>query len=88
MKNVKKITRMELLRRGRGYSLESLSRKLGVSPGLVAQIEGRHRKAYPKIRESLSIALGVEECELFDRESFAKIARGRFHAGRSKNVGH
>ena len=74
---MKKPTYLELLRRGKGLSIANLARETGMSGGLIAQVEGRHRKAYPKLRKALVKFLGVEEETIFDAEGFAKTLRRR-----------
>ena len=71
---MKKLTRMEVLRRSKRLTNQLLAERLGVSPGLVALVEGRHMRCYPKSRKAISETLGVDQAELFGAESFARLA--------------
>jgi len=72
---VKQVTKMELLRRRLGFTHSNLSRELGVSSGLIAQVEGRHMRCYPKLRRAISEALDISEHELFDSDNFAQLIK-------------
>lgn len=74
---MKKPSRLELVRRGKALTLKQLAEKVGVGEGLVAQVEGKHRRAYPKLRTELAKVLGVDEQRLFDEEGFVKTLRRR-----------
>lgn len=77
MKKTKPLTRIELLRRGKEISQEALADAIGVAPCMIAHIEGRDRRTYPKLKRALASALRVTEEEIFDSENFAKIVRRR-----------
>lgn len=74
---MKQPTYLELLRRGRGLTLDVLAEKIAIHPTMIGQVEGLHRRCYPKLRKALANALGVEEEKLFDKEGFAKVLKRR-----------
>ncbi|MCL6576856.1 helix-turn-helix transcriptional regulator [Kyrpidia sp.] len=63
------LTRLEILRRARGWTQTDVSRMIGVSGGLISHIERRARSSYPKLRRALSELYGVPEETLFEPET-------------------
>ncbi|ADG06633.1 helix-turn-helix transcriptional regulator [Kyrpidia tusciae] len=67
------LTRLEILRRARGWTQTDVSRMIGVSGGLISHIERRVRSSYPKLRRALSELYGVPEESLFDDLGMARL---------------
>ncbi|MBT9281304.1 MAG: helix-turn-helix domain-containing protein [Hydrogenibacillus schlegelii] len=64
------MTRLALVRRSRGIAQIELARRLGISATVIAQVERGDRRAYPKLRRSLSEAFGVPVEALFDADGW------------------
>lgn len=62
---VKPITKLEKVRREKGFSAKDLAERMGISPVIVSQIETGARKAYPKFRRLASEILDTPEEKLF-----------------------
>lgn len=62
---VSPITRIELARRRQGKSQFKLATEIEMHPSVITQVERGYRKPWPKLRQRLSEALGVEESTLF-----------------------
>ncbi|ATY83909.1 XRE family transcriptional regulator [Kyrpidia spormannii] len=66
------LTKLEVLRRARGWTQTDVSQMIGVSGGLISHIERRVRSSYPKLRKALAELYGVSESTLFDDLGMAK----------------
>lgn len=53
------------VRRQRGLTQQGLADIIGVSRGLIAQVENGDRRAYPSLRSRIAGALEVEETKIF-----------------------
>ena len=74
---IKKATYLEFVRRTKELTQQDLAKRVNVHPSAIAQIEGRHRRSWSRIRRALTDVLGVKEEKLFDKEGFAKTLRRR-----------
>ena len=83
---MKTLTVLELLRRTQSLSCEHLAKKLGVTTSSITQIEGRHRRSWPRIRGFIARELCVSESELFDLEGFARTFSSTEIAKKNKEL--
>lgn len=51
-------------RKEKGLTQKELAQRLGVSPGLVGQIEAGHRRFYPRLKQLCALILKVDEKNL------------------------
>lgn len=64
------MTRVEFLRRERGWKQKDLAQLYGGHSCDVSQIEQGIRKPWPRVRKDIADSLGVSEEDLFDRNGW------------------
>lgn len=57
--------KLSKLREKKGWTQERLVRKIGVSRGLIAQVEVGDRRPYPSLKKRIAEVLGVPEEKIF-----------------------
>lgn len=66
------MTKLEALRRQRGWTQREVAEALHVSSSIISQIEKGFRKAYPKIMRQLAEVFEVEVSDLFEDDGTPK----------------
>jgi transcriptional regulator with XRE-family HTH domain len=66
------MTKLESLRRQKGWSQRELAEKLHISGSIISQIERGFRRAYPKIMRQLAEVFEVEVSDLFEDDGTPK----------------
>ncbi len=64
-----KMTRLEFLRKTKGFTQREFAEKLGIHPTIVSQVEKGFRKPYPKFLQKAAEILEVEVTDLVDEKN-------------------
>lgn len=72
------MTKLEFLRRTKGFTQREFAEKLGIHPTIISQIEKGFRKPYPKFLQKSAEILGVKASDLIDEEGNLLLANEEF----------
>ncbi|MEQ2130292.1 helix-turn-helix transcriptional regulator [Caldanaerobacter subterraneus KAk] len=67
------MTKLEGLRRQKGWTQREVAEKLHISGSIISQVEKGFRKAYPKLMRKLAEVYGAEISDLFESDGTPKI---------------
>ncbi|MFV9567171.1 helix-turn-helix domain-containing protein [Thermoanaerobacter mathranii] len=72
------MTKLEFLRRTKGFTQREFAEKLGIHPTIISQMEKGFRKPYPKFLQKSAEILGVKVDDLIDKEGNLLLADEEF----------